>query len=173
MKENITELISEEKIENRIREMAAQIEKDYAGEEVLFICTLRGAAFFACELAKRTKLPINIDFIAVKSYGMSSESSGNIKLLKDLDEDIADRHVLVIEDIIDTGRTLSYLMENLKKRNPKSLKLCALLDKPARRVKPIEADYVGFTIEDLFVVGYGLDYAQKYRNLPFVGIVDI
>ena len=173
MKENITELISEEKIENRIREMAAQIEKDYAGEEVLFICTLRGAAFFACELAKRTKLPINIDFIAVKSYGMSSESSGNIKLLKDLDEDIADRHVLVIEDIVDTGRTLSYLMENLKKRNPKSLKLCALLDKPARRVKPIEADYVGFTIEDLFVVGYGLDYAQKYRNLPFVGIVDI
>lgn len=173
MKENITELISEEKIENRIREMAAQIEKDYAGEEVLFICTLRGAAFFACELAKRTKLPINIDFIAVKSYGMSSESSGNIKLLKDLDEDIADRHVLVIEDIIDTGRTLSYLMENLKKRNPRSLKLCALLDKPARRVKPIEADYVGFTIEDLFVVGYGLDYAQKYRNLPFVGIVDI
>ena len=173
MKENITELISEEKIENRIREMAAQIEKDYAGEEVLFICTLRGAAFFACELAKRTKLPINIDFIAVKSYGMSSESSGNIKLLKDLDEDIADRHVLVIEDIVDTGRTLSYLMENLKKRNPKSLKLCALLDKPARRVKPIEADYVGFTIEDLFVVGYGLDYAQKYRNLPFVGIVEI
>ena len=173
MKENITELISEEKIENRIREMAALIEKDYAGEEVLFICTLRGAAFFACELAKRTKLPINIDFIAVKSYGMSSESSGNIKLLKDLDEDIADRHVLVIEDIIDTGRTLSYLMENLKKRNPRSLKLCALLDKPARRVKPIEADYVGFTIEDLFVVGYGLDYAQKYRNLPFVGIVDI
>ncbi len=173
MKENITELISEEKIENRIREMAAQIEKDYAGEEVLFICTLRGAAFFACELAKRTKLPINIDFIAVKSYGMSSESSGNIKLLKDLDEDIADRHVLVIEDIVDTGRTLSYLMENLKKRNPKSLKLCALLDKPARRVKPIEADYVGFTIEDLFVVGYGLDYAQKYRNLPFVGVVEI
>ncbi|HAF25999.1 MAG TPA: hypoxanthine phosphoribosyltransferase [Lachnospiraceae bacterium] len=173
MKENITELISEEKIENRIREMAAQIEKDYAGEEVLFICTLRGAAFFACELAKRTKLPINIDFIAVKSYGMSSESSGNIKLLKDLDEDIADRHVLVIEDIVDTGRTLSYLMENLKKRNPRSLKLCALLDKPARRVKPIEADYVGFTIEDLFVVGYGLDYAQKYRNLPFVGVVEI
>ena len=173
MKENITELISEEKIENRIREMAAQIEKDYTGEEVLFICTLRGAAFFACELAKRTKLPINIDFIAVKSYGMSSESSGNIKLLKDLDEDIADRHVLVIEDIVDTGRTLSYLMENLKKRNPKSLKLCALLDKPARRVKPIEADYVGFTIEDLFVVGYGLDYAQKYRNLPFVGVVEI
>ncbi len=173
MSDRITELISEEKIENRIREMAKQIEKDYEGKDVLFICTLRGASFFACELAKRTNLPINIDFIAVKSYGMSSQSSGNVKMIKDLDEDIAGKDVLVIEDIIDTGRTLSYLMDNLKKRNPASIKLCALLDKPARRVVPIDADYVGFKIEDLFVVGYGLDYAQKYRNLPFVGVVEI
>ena len=128
--------------------------------------------FFTCELAKRITLPVTLDFMSVSSYGSGTESSGNVRINKDLDEPLDGKNVLVIEDIIDSGRTLSYLMENLGSRNPKSLRLCTLLDKPDRRVTDIQVDYTGFVIPDEFVVGYGLDYAQKYRNLPFVGVVE-
>lgn len=173
MSDKIKELLSEEEVENRIRELGGQITKDYDGEEVFLICTLKGASFFACELAKRIRLPLTLDFIAVASYGDGTQSSGEVRMIKDLDESIEEKNVIVVEDIVDTGRTLSYLMEILKKRNPKTLKLCSLLDKPERRVVDIKADYTGFEIPDLFVVGYGLDYAQKYRNLPYIGVVEL
>ena len=173
MSDKIKELLSEEEVENRIRELGGQITKDYDGEEVFLICTLKGASFFACELAKRIRLPLTLDFIAVASYGDGTQSSGEVRMIKDLDESIEGKNVIVVEDIVDTGRTLSYLMEILKKRNPKPLTLCSLLDKPERRVVDIKADYTGFEIPDLFVVGYGLDYAQKYRNLPYIGVVEL
>jgi hypoxanthine phosphoribosyltransferase len=138
---------------------------------VHLICILKGASFFACELAKRITIPVTIDFMSVSSYGGSTTSTGVVKIVKDLDEPIADENVIVVEDIVDTGRTLSYLLDMLKDRGPKSLKLCALLDKPERRVVEIEADYKGFEVPDEFIVGYGLDYDQKYRNLPYIGIV--
>lgn len=172
MSDKIKVLYSEEEIEARIKEMADRITEEYAGEEVYFACTLRGAVFFACELAKRIPLDIKMDFIQVSSYGNSTQSSGVINMKKDLEDSIEGKHVIVIEDIVDTGRTLSYLLELLKDRKPKSLKLCSLLDKPERRISDVQADYVGFTIPDLFVVGYGLDYAQKYRNLPYIGVVE-
>lgn len=172
MSDKIRELLSEEKVDNRIRELGEQITKDYAGEEVFLICTLKGASFFACELAKRIKLPLTLDFIAVASYGDGTQSSGEVRLIKDLDESIEGKNVIIVEDIVDTGRTLGYLMDILRKRNPKTLKLCSLLDKPERRVVDIKADYTGFEVPDLFVVGYGLDYAQKYRNLPYIGVVE-
>ena len=171
MSERIEELISEEKVNARICELGAQISKDYAGEKVHLICILKGASFFACELAKRITIPVTIDFMSVSSYGGSTTSTGVVKIVKDLDEPIADENVIVVEDIVDTGRTLSYLLDMLKDRGPKSLKLCALLDKPERRVVEIEADYKGFEVPDEFIVGYGLDYDQKYRNLPYIGIV--
>lgn len=173
MSDKIKELLSEEEVENRIRELGGQITEDYDGEEVFLVCTLKGASFFACELAKRIRLPLTLDFIAVASYGDGTQSSGEVRMIKDLDESIEGKNVIVVEDIVDTGRTLSYLMEILKKRNPKTLKLCSLLDKPERRVVDIKADYTGFEIPDLFVVGYGLDYAQKYRNLPYIGVVEL
>jgi len=173
MADKINVLLTEEQVDARIKEIGAQITKDYAGEEVFFICTLKGASFFACELAKRVDLPLTIDFMAVASYGNGTQSSGEVRMIKDLDESIENKNVIVIEDIVDTGRTLSYLMEILKKRNPKTLKLCSLLDKPERRVTDIKADYTGFEVPDLFVVGYGLDYAQKYRNLPYIGVVEL
>lgn len=172
MADKINMLYSEEQINERIREIGAQITEEYAGKEIYLICTLRGGSFFACELAKRIDCLMIMDFIAVSSYGDATESSGKIRMRKDLDEDIEGKDVIVVEDIVDTGRTLSYLMDLLRERKPKSLKLCSLLDKPDRRVMDIEADYVGFTIPDLFVVGYGLDYAQKYRNLPYIGVVE-
>ena len=171
MSERIEEMISEEKVNARICELGAQISKDYAGEKVHRICILKGASFFACELAKRITIPVTIDFMSVSSYGGSTTSTGVVKIVKDLDEPIADENVIVVEDIVDTGRTLSYLLDMLKDRGPKSLKLCALLDKPERRVVEIEADYKGFEVPDEFIVGYGLDYDQKYRNLPYIGIV--
>ena len=171
MSERIEEMISEEKVNARICELGAQISKDYAGEKVHLICILKGASFFACELAKRITIPVTIDFMSVSSYGGSTTSTGVVKIVKDLDEPIADDNVIVVEDIVDTGRTLSYLLDMLKDRGPKSLKLCALLDKPERRVVEIEADYKGFEVPDEFIVGYGLDYDQKYRNLPYIGIV--
>ena len=171
MSERIEEMISEEKVNARICELGAQISKDYAGEKVHLICILKGASFFACELAKRITIPVTIDFMSVSSYGGSITSTGVVKIVKDLDEPIADENVIVVEDIVDTGRTLSYLLDMLKDRGPKSLKLCALLDKPERRVVEIEADYKGFEVPDEFIVGYGLDYDQKYRNLPYIGIV--
>ena len=170
--ENIRVMISEEDVNKRIAEMGAQISKDYAGKEVHLIAILKGSVFFACELAKRITVPVTIDFMSVSSYGNSRESSGIVKIAKDLDETLEGKNVLIVEDIIDSGRTLYYLMDILSKRNPKSMKLCTLLDKPERRVKDVKVDYVGFNIPDEFVVGYGLDYAQRYRNLPFIGVVE-
>lgn len=173
MEDKVSVLISQEKVEQRIREMAAQISKDYEGESLHLVCILRGSIFFTCELAKYITVPVTIDFMSVSSYGDGTESSGRIKIMKDLDDSIQGKNVLVIEDIIDSGRTLSHLLSFLKVREPKSLKLCTLLDKPDRRVVPVEVDYVGMEIPDLFVVGYGLDYAQKYRNLPYIGVVEL
>ena len=168
----IRELISEEAVDKRIKEMGAQISKDYAGKQVHLICVLKGGVFFMCELAKRITVPVSMDFMSVSSYGDGTKSSGVVKIAKDLDETLEGKDVLIVEDIIDSGRTLYYLMDILAKRKPKSMKLCTLLDKPERRVKDVKVDYVGFNIPDEFVVGYGLDYAQRYRNLPFIGVVE-
>lgn len=171
MAERIEVLLSEEVVDAKIKSLGEQISKDYAGREVHLICVLKGSVFFICELAKRISVPVTMDFMSVSSYGKDTKSSGVVKIIKDLDESIKDKDVIVIEDIVDSGNTLSYLLENLEARQPKSLKLCTLLDKPDRRVKDVKVDYTGFQIPDEFVVGYGLDYAQKYRNLPFIGIV--
>ncbi|MCR5339094.1 MAG: hypoxanthine phosphoribosyltransferase [Lachnospiraceae bacterium] len=171
MAEQLRTMISEEEIMARIREIADQINQEYAGEEVHLVCVLRGGSFFMCSLAKRITLPVTLDFISCSSYGNDTKSSGVVRIVKDLSDSIVGKNVIVIEDVVDTGRTLSYLMKMLSERQPKSLKLCSLLDKPSRRVVEIEADYVGFTIPDKFVVGYGLDYAQKYRNLPYIAEV--
>ena len=173
MNNKIKVLLSEEEVDARIAELGAQISKEYEGEEIFMICTLKGACFFACELAKRITVPVALDFMSVSDYGNGSVSSGKIIMKKDLEESIVGKNVIVVEDIVDTGRTLSYLMDNLKQRGPKSLKLCAMLDKPDRRVVDIKADYTGFEIPDLFVIGYGLDYAQRYRNLPYIGVLEV
>lgn len=172
MAEHIKVMMTEEEVDRKIKELGLLITKDYEGKEVHIICILRGASFFACELAKRINLPVTIDFMSVSSYGGGTESSGHVKIVKDLEESIEGKEVIVVEDIIDTGRTLSHLMELLRNRNPKSLALCALLDKPDRRVVDVDVKYVGFQVPDLFVVGYGLDYDQKYRNLPYIGVVE-
>ncbi len=164
-------MISEEEVNRRIRELGEQISRDYAGRQIHLICVLRGGSFFMCELAKRITVPVSLDFMSVSSYGGDTKSSGVVKIVKDLDDSIRDKEVLVVEDIIDSGRTLSYLMAMLQDRGPKSLHLCTLLDKPDRRVVDVDVDYTGFRIPDEFVVGYGLDYDQKYRNLPFIGVV--
>ena len=171
MTDKISVLFSEEEIDARIREMGAQISKDYAGKSVHLVGILKGATFFACELAKRITVPVTLDFMSVSSYGDSTESSGVVKINKDLDEPLEGRDVLVVEDIVDTGNTLSYLLDNLQKRGSASVKLCTLLNKPDRRIKDVDVDYTGFIIPDAFVVGYGLDYAQKYRNLPYIGVL--
>ena len=173
MSEKISVLISEEDVDKKVREVAAQISKDYEGKEAHLICVLKGSVFFACELAKRITVPVTLDFMSVSSYGDDTKSSGVVKIIKDLDEPLENKDVLIVEDIIDSGRTLSYLIEILKKRNPASLHLCTLLDKPDRRVRPVHVNYTCFEIPDEFVVGYGLDYAQKYRNLPYIGVVEI
>ena len=170
-KETISVMIPQEQVEERIAQMAAQISEDYRGRTVHLVCILKGSIFFTCELAKRLDIPVTIDFMSVSSYGAGTSSSGVVRLVKDLDEPLEGRDVIVIEDIVDSGRTLSYLMGNLSRRRPASLRLCTLLDKPDRRVTDVKVDYTGFEIPDEFVVGYGLDYAQKYRNLPYVGIV--
>ena len=172
MADKIRVMIPEEEVDAKIKELAAQITKDYAGREVHLVCILKGSIFFTCELAKRIDLPVTLDFMSVSSYGDGTESTGRIKMVKDLDENIEGKDVIVIEDIIDTGRTLSHLMEVLKVRKPATLKLCTLLDKPSRRVVDVKVDYTGFEIPDEFVVGYGLDFAQKYRNLPYIGVVE-
>lgn len=173
MSEKIRVLLSEEEVDKRIRELGEIISRDYEGKQVHLVCVLKGGVFFTCELAKRLQVPVSFDFMSVSSYGNDTKSSGVVKIVKDLDDSIENKDVLVVEDIIDSGRTLSYLLENLKSRNPKSLKLCTLLDKPDRRVTEVKVDYTGFSIPDEFVVGYGLDYAQKYRNLPYIGIVEL
>ena len=172
MAETIKELFSEEAIDARIRELGAQISRDYAGKELHLICVLKGSSFFTCELAKRITVPVYLDFMSVSSYGSETTSSGVVKIVKDLDSPLKGKNVIVVEDIVDTGHTLSYLMGMLKGREPVSLRLCTLLDKPERRVAEVFVDYIGFTIPDKFIVGYGLDYDQKYRNLPYIGTVE-
>ncbi|MCD8225600.1 MAG: hypoxanthine phosphoribosyltransferase [Clostridiales bacterium] len=173
MAERIRELLSEEAVNRRISEVADQINRDYAGKEIHLICVLKGGVFFTCELSKRLTIPVSMDFMSVSSYGDDTKSSGVVRIVKDLDEPLAGKHVLIVEDIIDSGRTLSYLIEVLRHRGPESIRLCTLLDKPERRVKKqVKVDYTCFTIPDEFVVGYGLDYAQKYRNLPYIGVVE-
>ncbi len=172
MADKISVLFTEEEVNARIREMGEQISKDYEGKSLHMVGILKGATFFACELAKRITVPVTIDFMSVSSYGDATESSGVVKITKDLDEPLEGKDVLVVEDIVDTGNTLSYLLDNLQKRGSSSVRLCSLLNKPDRRIKEVNVDYTGFVIPDAFVVGYGLDYAQKYRNLPYIGIVD-
>jgi hypoxanthine phosphoribosyltransferase len=164
-------LFSKEQIAARITEMGEQLTTDYANQEILMIGVLRGAVVFMADLARAIQRPVALDFMAVSSYGTATSSSGVVRILKDLDEDVEDRHVLIVEDIIDSGLTLSYLLENLKSRKPRSIKICTLLNKPDRRKANVCVDYNGFVIPDHFVVGYGLDYAEKYRNLPFIGIL--
>lgn len=170
--EEIRVLLSEEEVDVRIKELASQISSDYAGKTVHMICVLKGGVFFMCELAKRVTVPVSMDFMSVSSYGGGTESSGVVKINKDLDEPLEGKDVLIVEDIIDSGRTLSSLLRILSQRRPRSIRLCTLLDKPDRRVvKDVVVDYPGFCIPDEFVVGYGLDYDQRYRNLPFIGTV--
>ena len=164
-------LIDKDQLAERVRELGEEIAADYAGKEILMIGVLRGAVIFMADLARAISLPVALDFMAVSSYGASTSSSGIVRILKDLDEDLAGKHVLIVEDIIDSGLTLNYLVENLKSRQPASVKLCTLLNKPSRRKASVHVDYNGFTIPDYFVVGYGLDFAEKYRNLPFIGIL--
>ena len=171
MAEHVKVLLSEKEVDDRIQAIGEQISRDYAGKQVHLICVLKGGSFFLCELAKRITVPVSLDFMSVSSYGSETKSSGVVKIIKDLDEPIKGKDVLVIEDIVDSGRTLSYLMEMLKDRGPASLKLCTLLDKPDRRVIDVPVDYTGFEIPDEFVVGYGLDYDQRYRNLPYIGVI--
>lgn len=174
MKDKISQMISEEEIDKRVREIAAQISEEYAGKEIRLICILKGSIFYTCELAKRITVPVTLDFMSVSSYGSGTVSSGNINIKKDLDESIEGLDVIVVEDIIDSGNTLSRLIPILKERKPASLKITTLLDKPDRReVDDVTVDYVGFEIEDKFVVGYGLDYDQSYRDLPYIGVVEL
>ena len=172
MADKIRVLLTEEEVDKRINEVAEQINKDYAGKSVHLICILKGGVFFTCELAKRLNMPVSMDFMSVSSYGAGTVSSGVVRIIKDLDEPLEGKNVLIVEDIIDSGRTLAYLIEVLKQRGPKDIHLCTLLDKPERRVKKqVKVDYTCFTIPDEFVVGYGLDYDQKYRNLPYIGVL--
>ena len=171
-KYHIDVLIDEAAVDRRIRELGEQISRDYAGKTVHLICILKGSVYFTCELAKRITVPVVMDFMQCSSYGAATKSSGVVKLSKDLDMAITDRDVIIIEDIIDSGRTLSHLKNLLGQRGPESLKICTLLDKPDRRVTEVEVDYTGFQIEDKFVVGYGLDYDQRYRNLPYIGVIE-
>ena len=172
MAEHVRVLLTEEEVDRRIQEIGNQISKDYEGKQVHLVCVLKGGSFFMCELAQRITVPVSLDFMSVSSYGSDTKSSGVVKIVKDLDESIKDKDVIVVEDIVDSGRTLSYLMEMLRDRGPRSLSLCTLLDKPERRVIDVKVDYTGFAIPDEFVVGYGLDYDQRYRNLPYIGIVE-
>ena len=172
MAERVRVLLSEEEVDAKIKAIGEQISKDYAGKSVHLVCVLKGGSFFMCELAKRITVPVSLDFMSVSSYGSETKSSGVVRIVKDLDEPLKGKDVIVIEDIVDSGRTLSYLLDMLKARGPKSMALCTLLDKPDRRVIDVKVDYTGFQIPDEFVVGYGLDYDQRYRNLPYIGVVE-
>lgn len=164
-------LFSEEQIQAKIAELGEQLSRDYEGRNPLVICVLKGAFIFMADLVKRMTIPLAVDFMAVSSYGASTKSSGVVKIIKDLDEPVEGRDILIVEDIIDSGLTLSYLIDVLERRNAHSVRVVALFDKPGRRTVDLEPDYKGFTIPDAFVVGYGLDYAETYRNLPYVGIL--
>ena len=173
MVDKIRVLLTEEEVNARISEIAARINEDYEGKSVHLIRILKGGVFFTCELAKRLTVPVTLDFMSVSSYGSGTVSSGVVKIVKDLDEPLEGKEVLIVEDIIDSGRTLAYLIQVLMQRNPASIRLCTLLDKPERRVKKqVTVDYTCFTIPDEFVVGYGLDYDQRYRNLPYIGVIE-
>lgn len=172
MADHISVLIPEEKVEARIRELAAEISRDYEGREIRMVGILKGASFFMCELAKRITVPVSIDFMQVSSYGGKTESTGTVKIRKDLDDSIEGLDVMIVEDIIDSGRTLAFLGDFLKSKGAKSIRYCTLLDKPERRVVDLKADYSGFEIPNKFVIGYGMDYDQKYRNLPYIGVID-
>ena len=171
--EHIRVLLSEEGVDRRIHEIGEQISKDYHDKQVHLVCVLKGGSFFMCELAKRITVPVSLDFMSVSSYGSETKSSGVVKIVKDLDDSIQDKDVIIVEDIVDSGRTLNYLLEMLRDRDPKSIRICTLLDKPDRRVVDVNVNYTGFEIPDEFVVGYGLDYDQKYRNLPYIGVVEL
>jgi hypoxanthine phosphoribosyltransferase len=172
MAHKISVMISEKEVTNKIKEMAEQINKDYAGKDLHIISILKGGVFFTCELSKRLTIPLSMDFMQVSSYGNATSSTGIVRIVKDLDDSMEGKDVLIVEDIIDSGKTLHYLIPLLKQRNPNSIKLCTLLSKPEKREAEVDIDYLGFEIPDEFVVGYGLDYAQKYRNLPFIGVVE-
>lgn len=173
MEDKIRVLLTEEEVDEKIKALGKKISEDYAGKTVHLVCVLKGGVFFMCELAKRISVPVSMDFMSVSSYGNGTQSSGAVRIVKDLDEPLEGKNVLIVEDIVDSGNTLHYLVEILYKRNPESIKICTLLDKPDRRVADVHVDYVGFDIPDEFVVGYGLDYAQKYRNLPYIGVVEL
>ena len=164
-------LFSEEQLRRRVAEIAAEIDRDYAGKEPLLVSVLRGSFVFMADLVRQIHLPCTVDFMAVSSYGAGTSSSGQVKIIKDLSEQIEGKDLIVVEDILDSGNTLSYLLQILQARHPASVRLCTLLDKPSRRVKEVELHYAGFSIPDYFVVGYGLDYAEKYRNLPYIGVL--
>ena len=171
MAETIRILIPEEEVNRRISEIAAQISRDYEGKSIHLICILKGGVFFTCELAKRLTIPVSLDFMSVSSYGGGTVSSGVVKIVKDLDEPLEGKEVLIVEDILDSGKTLHYITKMLSDRGTASIRIACLLDKPERRVVPLSADYTCFDIPDKFVVGYGLDYDQKYRNLPYIGVL--
>ena len=168
----IKTLIDEEKLQKRVKEIAKQIEEEYKGKEITLICILKGSVFFTMDLARNINEDVRLEFIRVSSYGAETESSGEIKMKLDLKDSINGKDVIVVEDIIDTGRTLSYLIEYLKMKKPNTVKLCALLDKPSRRIIDVPVDYTGFEIPDKFVIGYGLDADEKYRNLPYIGCIE-
>lgn len=164
-------LLTEEEIKSRVKEIGAQISKDFADKDVVLVGVLKGSVVFLADLAREITIPVALDFISCSSYGSSTESSGVVRILKDLDRPVEGRHVIVVEDIVDTGTTLHYLLENLRSRQAASVSLVTLLNKPERRKVPVEVDYNGFNIPDYFVIGYGLDYAEQYRNLPYVGVL--
>lgn len=172
MAEKIRVMIPEDEVNVKIKELGRKISEDFAGQEVHLICILKGSIFFVCELAKRITLPVTIDFMQVSSYGAETKSSGVVRLSKDLDEPLQGKNVIIVEDIIDSGRTLNHLVNLLGQRHPKSMTICTLLDKPSRRVVEVDVKYTGFQIPDAFVVGYGLDYDQRYRNLPYIGVIE-
>jgi hypoxanthine phosphoribosyltransferase len=173
MNKNVEELISSERINKRLDEMRDEIKKDFEGQTIVFVCVLKGAVALTVELALRLPLDVKLDFLEVSSYGDETKTSGVVKITKDISNPITGENVILVEDIIDSGRTLNHIIKHLKAQRPKSLKICALLDKPSRREMEVSADYVGFTIPNEFVVGFGLDYAQRYRNLPYVGILTV
>ncbi|HCX78819.1 MAG TPA: hypoxanthine phosphoribosyltransferase [Firmicutes bacterium] len=172
MADNLDEvLLSKEEIDEKVKELGKMLAEEYAGKRPLLICVLKGALIFVADLARAMNIPLEVDFMAVSSYGVSTKSSGVVRILKDLETGIEGRHVLIVEDIIDTGLTLKYLIENLKSRKPASIKICTLLDKPSRRRVQLQPDFSGFEIPDKFVIGYGLDFSEIYRNLPFIGVL--
>ena len=171
MADSPAELLSESVIQARVKALGAQLAADYAGKSLVLLCVLKGSFVFAADLARAIDLPLRVEFLGVRSYGDDTRSSGVVQITLDLTRPIAGDHVLIVEDIVDTGLTLSYLREQLMARTPASVKVCALLHKPSRSVRPVEIDYLGFTVDDVFVVGYGLDHAEQYRNLPYVGVL--